>query len=149
MSAPEPVEVRAPEGARVLELDWSDGVTTRYAHRALRGFCPCAHCQGHQGPIEWVAATDELDDAALELTDLAEVGQYALSLTWADGHATGIYSFQYLRELGRLVEERCPVAAMMRASGCALRIEWTLALAGAKQPDPDQPPPRCKVKYGL
>ena len=33
-----------------------------------------------------------------------------------------------VRELGRLVEERCPVAAMMRASGCALRIEWTLAL---------------------
>ena len=55
-----------------------------------------------------------------------------------------------VRKLGRLVEERCPVAAMMRASGCALRIEWTLALGvGDPQPDPDQPPPRCKVKYGL
>jgi len=102
VSAPEPLEVRAPKGARVLELDWSDGVTTRLPHRALRGFCPCAVCQGHQGPIEWTAATDGLDDDALELTDIAEVGQYALSLTWADGHATGIYSFRYLRELGRL-----------------------------------------------
>ena len=51
-----------------------------------------------------------------------------------------------VRELGRLVEERCPVAAMMRASGCALRIEWTLALDDQQ---PEQPPPRCKVRYGL
>jgi DUF971 family protein len=97
-----PEELRAPRGARVVEIVWADGVTTPIHHRTLRGFCPCAHCQGHQGPIEWVAATVELPDAALELVEIAEVGQYALQLTWADGHGTGIYSFPYLRELAGL-----------------------------------------------
>jgi len=97
-----PEELRAPKGARVVEIVWADGVTTSIHHRVLRGFCPCAHCQGHQGPIEWVEATDALAEGALELADIAEVGQYALQLTWGDGHGTGIYSFGYLRELSAL-----------------------------------------------
>jgi len=99
-----PEEVRAPRGARLLEIDWSDGSTVRLHHRVLRGFCPCAHCQGHQGPISWVEGTDELSEQALELSGLSEVGQYALQLEWGDGHATGIYSFRYLQDLGVIAE---------------------------------------------
>jgi DUF971 family protein len=95
-----PVELRAPRGARVVEIDWSDGVTSRLPHRVLRGFCPCAHCQGHQGPIRWHEAA--WDEAALELVDVEEVGNYAVRLTWGDGHASGIYSFRFLRELGEI-----------------------------------------------
>ena len=40
----------------------------------------------------------------LELRDLEQVGNYALGLTWADGHNTGIYSFRFLRALGELLE---------------------------------------------
>ena len=97
-----PEELRAPRGARVMEVVWADGSTTPLHHRLLRGFCPCAHCQGHQGPIEWVEATSSLPEAALELSDIAEVGQYAVQLSWGDGHSTGIYSFSYLRTLGEL-----------------------------------------------
>jgi DUF971 family protein len=75
-----PEELRAPSGTRMVEILWADGATTPIHHRTLRGFCPCAHCQGHQGPIEWVEGTGELPDAALELTGIAEVGQYALQL---------------------------------------------------------------------
>jgi len=106
MSEPDrhtPTELRAPKGARVMEIDWADGYRGRIPHRVLRGFCPCAECQGHQGPIEYVDA--EGNDLALELADIAEVGQYALSLTWADGHRTGIYSFRYLRELCELPDD--------------------------------------------
>jgi DUF971 family protein len=99
-----PVEVRAPKGARVFEIEWEDGATSRLHHRVLRGFCPCAHCQGHQGPIEWVEGTEALPEQALELSAISEVGQYALQLEWGDGHATGIYSFRYLRDLGSLGE---------------------------------------------
>ncbi len=97
-----PEELRAPRGARVIEIVWADGATTPIHHRTLRGFCPCAHCQGHQGPIEWVAGTAELPEGALELVEIEEVGQYAVQLSWGDGHRTGIYSFSYLRELAEV-----------------------------------------------
>jgi len=59
--APEPVELRAPRGARRLEIDWADGETSAYRHAILRGFCPCAHCQGHHGPVRWVAGASDAD----------------------------------------------------------------------------------------
>lgn len=98
----EPVEIRAPKGARLLEIEWSDGTTSAYEHLALRALCPCAHCQGHQGPITWVEDVESLPSSGLELRDLAEVGSYALSLSFADGHSTGIYTFAYLRALAKV-----------------------------------------------
>lgn len=97
----EPVEVRAPEGARRMEIVWDDGVTTAYHHAILRGFCPCAHCQGHHGPVQWVEGAENQD---LSLASIEQVGNYALQLAWGDGHATGIYTFRFLRELGAVGE---------------------------------------------
>jgi DUF971 family protein len=42
----------------------------------------------------------------LELRELEQVGNYALGLTWADGHSTGIYSFRLLRTLGELIADK-------------------------------------------
>ncbi len=98
----EPIEVRAPEGARLLEILWSDGESSLLPHRILRGYCPCAGCQGHSGPVRWVEGTDKLSDDALTLVDLAPSGQYALRMRWGDGHDTGIYAFDFLAELGDL-----------------------------------------------
>ncbi|MCB9596427.1 MAG: DUF971 domain-containing protein [Sandaracinaceae bacterium] len=95
-----PTEVRAPEGARRMEIEWSDGVTTAYRHAILRGFCPCAHCQGHHGPVRWVDPAN----ANLELDRVEEVGSYALLLGWGDGHSTGIYTFRFLRALAEVGE---------------------------------------------
>lgn len=96
-----PVEVRAPVGARLLEVVWDDGNTTFFRHEVLRGFCPCAVCQGHEGSIQWIQPQGE---PALELTNLHETGQYGLRLEWGDGHATGIYSFSFLQDLAGLHE---------------------------------------------
>jgi len=93
-----PTNVRAPHGARGLEMTWGDGKKISYPHEILRGFCPCASCQGHSGAIRFQA------DQNLELRELEQVGNYALGLTWADGHSSGIYSFRYLRALGELLE---------------------------------------------
>lgn len=101
MSDPTPTEIHAPSGALRLEIVWDDGVTTGYEHVVLRALCPCAHCQGHQGPIQWVAGIDEYSPRALELRDIFEVGQYALGMAFGDGHGTGIYTFRYLRDLAR------------------------------------------------
>jgi DUF971 family protein len=93
-----PRGVRAPHGARELTIQWADGGSHVYPHRILRGFCPCAHCQGHSGRIVFLEPGD------LELRELGPVGNYALALRWGDGHDGGIYSFELLRRLGDLLE---------------------------------------------
>jgi len=109
----DPVELRAPKGATTLEITWSDGATSRYRHALLRGFCPCAHCQGHQGPIGWAEAASDVDQAIL---DIEEVGNYAVRLVFADGHSTGIYAFRFLRDLGELGDVPLSEAKKMRFS---------------------------------
>jgi DUF971 family protein len=87
------LEVHAPHGARVLSAVFADGHRGHYPHELLRGYCPCAQCQGHTGPVRFVPGGD------LDLVHLEEVGNYGLQLTWGDGHNTGIYAFRFLRAL--------------------------------------------------
>lgn len=94
---PKPRAVRAPHGARVFVVEWSDGLRSELPHRVLRGFCPCAGCQGHGGGVRFIPGGDE------ELAGVEPVGAYALGLSWADGHASGIYTFAYLRRLAALL----------------------------------------------
>ncbi len=93
-----PTNIKAPHGANVFEITWSDGYTSRLPHRVLRGYCPCAQCQGHHGVTRFV------DGGNLELCDIARVGNYALGLTWGDGHSGGIFTFEYLRRLSDLLD---------------------------------------------
>jgi DUF971 family protein len=88
--------VRSPRGARTTEIDFSDGHKGVYPHAILRGYCPCAGCQGHSGSIKFIEVTD---DAALEIDKIEPVGNYALQFEWFDRHASGIYSYVYLRML--------------------------------------------------
>jgi DUF971 family protein len=94
-----PTKIKAPHGARIFEITWSDGKTHRIEHRVLRGYCPCATCQGHHGVTHFVSGGN------LDLREITRVGNYALGLTWGDGHNGGIFSFEYLRRLGNLIEE--------------------------------------------
>jgi DUF971 family protein len=93
-----PTHIKAPHGARVMEITWADGHRSVLPHEILRGYCPCAHCQGHSGEIKFVSGGNE------ELRGIEPVGSYALTLVWGDGHASGIYSFAYLRSLCRCAE---------------------------------------------
>jgi DUF971 family protein len=92
-SPPRPKLIKAPHGARELEITWEDGRSRRIPHEILRGYCPCASCQGHSGSIRFVPGGD------LELLEIERVGNYALSLTWGDGHSSGIFSYRYLSQL--------------------------------------------------
>ena len=96
-----------------MSITWADGHNSSYPHRILRGYCPCAGCQGHGGTIEFQPPTN------LEIRALEKVGNYAVSLVWGDGHASGIYSFRFLRSLGDLLEEHG--AEGLEALGCLPR----------------------------
>ncbi len=106
-SATKCVAVRSPRGARVTEIDWGDGHKSVYPHAILRGYCPCAGCQGHSETIRFV----ECGDSQLELEEIEVVGNYALRLQWFDGHGTGLYSYKYLRSLCQCQVCKPPEAA--------------------------------------
>ncbi len=93
-----PTGVKAPHGARELTITWADGHASRLPHELLRGYCPCAGCQGHSGEIRFQEGMN------LELRNISQVGNYALGLAWGDGHDSGIYSFRFLRALGDMID---------------------------------------------
>ena len=98
MSAPPAlrcVAIRSPRGATVTEIDWGDGHKSVYPHAILRGYCPCAGCQGHSGTIRYVECTG----SQLEIEDFEVVGSYAIRVQWFDGHGSGLYSYRYLRSI--------------------------------------------------
>jgi len=74
-------------------VDWRDGHTSILPNDRLRGYCPCAGCQGHEGPLRFIAEGSRVID------EIEQVGNYALSFHWGDGHQTGIYTFDHLRRL--------------------------------------------------
>jgi DUF971 family protein len=89
------VEVkRLPEERRV-RLVWSDGHSAEYDYDYLRGYCPCAACQGH-GAFD---ISFHRPARPVEATSIAPVGNYGISFLWSDSHATGIYRYDFLRAI--------------------------------------------------
>lgn len=99
-TAPYPLEVRRLVDQRQLRMTWSDEHVGEYDYDLLRGYCPCAACQGHHV----TTITYHPPSAPVTLEEIEPVGNYALSFRFSDGHATGIYRFELLRSL-------CPCAA--------------------------------------
>lgn len=90
-----PVEIRAPQGSSFVEIVWGDGKVTQYENEVLRGFCPSALWQGHQGPLRFIPGGET------ELLDIEEVGSYGVRMNWPDNN-TGIYTYRFLRKLGEV-----------------------------------------------
>jgi DUF971 family protein len=101
-----------------LEIEWRDGRRSTYPIAYLRSMCPCASCKavrgGYEGhpPAIGAVPPPEQHPKRTSLTILpgnyaqplsavkAElVGNYALRIDWSDNHGSGIYSFEYLREI--------------------------------------------------
>ncbi len=82
-------------------MEWEDGHRSRYTGQRLRWACPCAECRGEMGNPGRLAHLDRLPEAELKLKEVGLIGQYALMIGFESGHATGIYTFRYLRDLDR------------------------------------------------
>ena len=102
------VKVHVSTGAGV-DVTWSDGHTSHYEFAYLRDHCPCALCNDEREKGDKFA--NQVGSSSLPMfkprvtaKGASAVGNYALQIQFSDGHATGIYSFEHLREI-------CPCAA--------------------------------------
>jgi DUF971 family protein len=105
-----PTEIRR-DPRNGLTISWQDGSTTLLSPEVLRRECPCATCRekrgdaSHSKPLTTKKrALTILESSIAEELDLKEIwgiGQYALGVRWGDGHDSGIYTFDYLYQLGQ------------------------------------------------
>ena len=92
----------------VLHIQWSDGQRREYTVRELRNSCPCATCRDRRGHA--TESTTQLPVLSLEearplrITGMKPVGNYAYTIVFSDGHDTGIYTLEQLRETGHEME---------------------------------------------
>ena len=100
---PKPQKILIDVEHRAMQIDWQDGHVSIYDLTDVRRACPCVECQpwregfGEPGksPEKVLNAVGELN----AVSDVQAVGGYAIQFNWADGHSTGIFTWEYLREL--------------------------------------------------
>lgn len=95
-STPIPTEIKLHKQSRVLEVAFDDGKRFEMPCEYLRVFSPSAEVRGH-GPGQ---ETLQVGKKYVEITNIEPVGQYAVVLVFSDGHDSGIYSWDYLYDLG-------------------------------------------------
>lgn len=93
---PLPTEIKLHQKSRVLELTFSDGKHFELPCEFLRVYSPSAEVRGH-GPGQEVLQVGKKN---VEITDVQPVGSYAVQLVFSDGHDSGLYSWDYLYDLG-------------------------------------------------
>lgn len=93
---PHPTEITLHEKSHVLDIAFDDGSRFELPCEYLRVFSPSAEVRGH-GPGQEVLQHGKKD---VGIREIEPVGVYAVKLAFTDGHDTGIYSWEYLHELG-------------------------------------------------
>lgn len=97
---PIPTEIKLHKQSRILEVAFNDGSRFNLPCEYLRVFSPSAEVRGH-GPGQEVL---QVGKKYVEINAIEPVGQYAVALVFSDGHDSGIYSWDYLYDLGRKQE---------------------------------------------
>jgi DUF971 family protein len=102
MSAPAPIHLRARKSERVLEVEWPDRSPVQVPFKLLRSQCPCATCVDEVTGERILDPNTIPDDIAP--ANLGFSGNYALKITWSDGHSTGLYTWDLLAEIARCMK---------------------------------------------
>lgn len=89
-----------------LRIAWSDGFSAIVPLEVLRHYCPCAYCKGEQvfGTVVMLPL-QQFSAGMYELRALEPVGNYGIRARWADGHDSGIYTWQLLRQIAELAQK--------------------------------------------
>ncbi len=91
-----PTDIVLHQQSRLLEIAFQDGNRYKLPFEYLRVYSPSAEVRGHMAGQEKLQAGKR----NVNITHLEPVGQYALKITFDDGHDTGLYTWDYLHELG-------------------------------------------------
>ena len=102
-----PIDVKIHiSSGRGIDITWSDAHTSHYDFSYLREHCPCATCKEEREKHERKDANTAGGSSALPMFKpritaraASSVGSYAVQIEFTDGHSTGIYSFDHLREI--------------------------------------------------
>lgn len=94
---PIPQSLTVHEASRVLEIGYSDGQTFRIPFELMRVYSPSAEVQGH-GPGQEVLQTGKRN---VTIVNIEQVGNYAIKPFFSDGHESGLFTWNYLYELGQ------------------------------------------------
>lgn len=94
-NSPRPTDIRLHQASRLLEISFDDGKSARLSCEFLRVYSPSAEVRGH-GAEQEILQTGKED---VNITAIEPVGNYAIKLTFSDGHDTGLYSWDYLYDL--------------------------------------------------
>jgi DUF971 family protein len=97
MSAPWPVELRYSRADHALNISFDDGTSYKLPAEYLRVESPSAEVQGHGAAAKVLVAGKR----TVAIERIERIGRYAVRLVFDDGHDTGLYSWDYLAELGR------------------------------------------------
>jgi DUF971 family protein len=96
------------EGDQALRITWNDGSVRRYTLQELRDACPCATCRekksGRSAKPHALPIVTPAQMQPLQIAQMKPVGSYAYSIVFSDGHDTGIYTLELLKQLGQPVE---------------------------------------------
>jgi DUF971 family protein len=93
---PRPTDIRLHQASRKLEIVFDDGAHFHLSCEFLRVYSPSAEVRGH-GAGQEVLQVEKED---VNIVGIEPVGQYAVKLSFSDGHDTGLYSWDYLYDLG-------------------------------------------------
>ncbi len=83
---------------RTLKIQWTDDKESKFDVVRLRELCPCASCVNEMTGVRTIKPEDVAD--SIRPVQITSVGRYALNIQFTDMHSSGIYTFEYLRELG-------------------------------------------------
>jgi len=86
-----------------LEIMWEDDTKSLIGLKYLRDECPCATCKGETVLFKTYRppANKMITPEMYIIKNIETVGEYAIQVTWKDGHNTGIFTYEYLRELDK------------------------------------------------
>jgi DUF971 family protein len=101
---PVPTEIRLDRAARVLRVSFDDGADYALPAEYLRVESPSAEVQGHGPGQKTIIGGKQM----VGITSVEPVGHYAVRLVFDDGHDSGIFSWDYLHELGVEHDRRWP-----------------------------------------
>ncbi len=125
-----PTEIVVHQQSRRLEVAFADGERHLLDFEYLRVMSPSAEVQGH-GPGQETLQVGKRD---VTLASIEPVGRYALRPVFSDGHSSGIYTWPYLRELGREHDARWrDYLARLEAAGASRDAEPMLAAVEARR----------------